>query len=32
VHTMQPAEQDQFFEKERQRWGVVVKEANIRVE
>ena len=32
VHTMQPAEQDQFFEKERQRWGVVVKVANIRVE
>lgn len=32
VHTMQPAEQDQFFEKERQRWGVVVKDANIRVE
>ncbi|MBL0917642.1 MAG: tripartite tricarboxylate transporter substrate binding protein [Hydrogenophaga sp.] len=32
VVTMQPTEQDTFFERERQRWGEVVKAANIRVE
>ncbi|MGC4395215.1 Bug family tripartite tricarboxylate transporter substrate binding protein [Hydrogenophaga sp. T2] len=32
VHTMQPAEQDAFFERERQRWGQVVQAANIRLE
>lgn len=32
VVTMQSTEQDTFFERERQRWGEVVKAANIRVE
>lgn len=32
VHTMQPAEQDQFFERERKRWGEVVAQANIKLD
>lgn len=32
VVTMQPAEQDAFFERERKRWGEVVAEANIKLD
>jgi tripartite-type tricarboxylate transporter receptor subunit TctC len=32
VITMQPAEQDTFFERERKRWGEVVAEANIKLD
>ena len=32
VVTMQPAEQDAFFERERQRWGAVVASANIKLD
>ena len=32
VVTMSPSEQDQFFAKERKRWGEVVNAANIRAE
>lgn len=32
VVTMQPAEQDRFFEAERKRWGAVVAEANIKLD
>ena len=32
VVTMQPAEQDAFFERERKRWGAVVAAANIKLD
>jgi tripartite-type tricarboxylate transporter receptor subunit TctC len=32
VITMQPGEQDAFFERERKRWGEVVAEANIKLD
>ena len=32
VVTMQPTEQDTFFERERKRWGEVVAEANIKLD
>jgi hypothetical protein len=32
VITMQPNEQDAFFERERKRWGEVVAEANIKLD
>lgn len=32
VVTMQPAEQDRFFDQERKRWGEVVAQANIKLD
>jgi tripartite-type tricarboxylate transporter receptor subunit TctC len=32
VVTMSPTEQNQFFERERSRWAVVVKQADVRLD